>query len=145
MAQTNRESTVAKPRGFSLIELMIAVAIVGILVAIAVPSYQNHLRKGRRADAQAFITQVAQRQQQYLLDARTYALGGAALAELSLVAPTSVSDHYAVTVTPAAPTVPPSFTVTATPTSTVQQPDGTLTLTNTGAKERLVGGVDKGW
>lgn len=145
MAQTNRESTVAKPRGFSLIELMIAVAIVGILVAIAVPSYQNHLRKGRRADAQAFITQVAQRQQQYLLDARTYALGGTALAELSLVAPTSVSDHYAVTVTPAAPTVPPSFTVTATPTSTVQQPDGVLTLTNTGAKERLVGGVDKGW
>jgi type IV pilus assembly protein PilE len=145
MVQTNRESTVAKPRGFSLIELMIAVAIVGILVAIAVPSYQNHLRKGRRADAQAFITQVAQRQQQYLLDARTYALGGAALTELSLVAPTSVSEHYAVTVTPAAPTVPPSFTVTATPTSTVQQPDGTLTLTNTGAKERLVGGVDKGW
>lgn len=135
----------AKPRGFSLIELMIAVAIVGILVAIAVPSYQNHLRKGRRADAQAFITQVAQRQQQYLLDARTYALGGTALAELSMVAPTSVSDHYAVTVTPAAPTVPPSFTVTATPTSTVQLPDGTLTLTNTGAKERLVGGVDKGW
>lgn len=135
----------AKPRGFSLIELMIAVAIVGILVAIAVPSYQNHLRKGRRADAQAFITQVAQRQQQYLLDARTYALGGAALSELSLSPPTSVSDHYAVTVTPAAPTVPPSFTVTATPTSTVQQPDGVLTLTNTGAKERLVGGVDKGW
>ena len=145
MVQTNRESTVAKPRGFSLIELMIAVAIVGILVAIAVPSYQDHLRKGRRADAQAFITQVAQRQQQYLLDARTYALGGAALTELSLVAPTSVSDHYAVTVTPAAPTVPPSFTVTATPTSTVQQPDGILTLTNTGAKERLVGGVDKCW
>ena len=145
MVQTNRESTVAKPRGFSLIELMIAVAIVGILVAIAVPSYQNHLRKGRRAEAQSFITQVAQRQQQYLLDARTYALGGAALTELSLVAPTSVSDHYAVTVTPAAPTVPPSFTVTATPTSTVQQPDGVLTLTNTGAKQRLVGGVDKGW
>ena len=145
MVQTNRESTVAKPRGFSLIELMIAVAIVGILVAIAVPSYQDHLRKGRRADAQAFITQVAQRQQQYLLDARTYALGGAALTELSLVAPTSVSDHYAVTVTPAAPTVPPSFTVTATPTSTVQQPDGILTLTNTGAKQRVVGGVDKGW
>ena len=145
MVQTNRESAVAKPRGFSLIEVMIAVAIVGILVAIAVPSYQNHLRKGRRAEAQSFITQVAQRQQQYLLDARTYALGGGALVELGMVAPTSVSDHYAVTVTPAAPTVPPSFTVTATPTSTVQIPDGTLTLTNTGAKERLVGGVDKGW
>lgn len=145
MAQTQRESAVAKARGFSLIELMIAVAIVGILLAIAVPSYQNHLRKGRRAEAQAFLTQVAQRQQQYLLDARTYALGGTALTELSLTPPTSVTDHYAVTVTPAAPTVPPSFTITAAPTSTVQIPDGTLTLTNTGAKQRLVGGVDKGW
>lgn len=145
MAQIKRESAVAKSRGFSLIEIMIAVAIVGILVAIAVPSYQGQLRKGRRADAQAFITQVAQRQQQYLLDARTYALGGAALSELNLVPPTSVSDHYNVTVTPAAPTVPPSFTVTATPTSTAQIPDGTLTLTNTGAKARVVGGVDKGW
>lgn len=145
MVQTDRESTVAKARGFSLIELMIAVAIIGILLAIAVPSYQNQLRKGRRAEAQAFLMQVGQRQQQYLLDARTYALGGTALTELNLVAPTSVTDHYAVTVTPAAPTVPPSFTVTATPTSTVQIPDGTLTLTNTGAKERLVGGTDKGW
>jgi type IV pilus assembly protein PilE len=124
---------------------MIAVAILGILVAIAVPSYQEHLRKGRRAEAQAFVTQVAQRQQQYLLDARTYALGGAALTELGMAAPASVANHYAVTVTPAAPTLPPSFTVTATPTSSVQIPDGTLTLTNTGAKERLVSGSDKGW
>lgn len=145
MVRTKRESAVAKARGFSLIELMIAVAIVGILLAIAVPSYQGQLRKGRRAEAQAFITQVAQRQQQYLLDARTYALGGTALTELNLVAPTSVADHYAVTVTPAAPTIPPSFTVTATPTSTVQVPDGTLTLTNTGAKARMVGPDDKGW
>jgi type IV pilus assembly protein PilE len=124
---------------------MIAVAILGILVAIAVPSYQEHLRKGRRAEAQAFVTQVAQRQQQYLLDARTYALGGAALTELGMAAPTSVANHYAVTVTPAAPTVPPSFTVTATPTSSAQIPDGTLTLDNTGAKQRLVGAADKGW
>lgn len=135
----------AKARGFSLIELMIAVAIVGILLAIAVPSYQGQLRKGRRAEAQAFITQVAQRQQQYLLDARTYALGGGALTDLSMVAPTSVTDHYAITVTPAAPTIPPSFTVTAAPTSTVQAPDGTLTITHTGAKQRMVGGTDKGW
>jgi type IV pilus assembly protein PilE len=137
---------VARARGFSLIELMIAVAIVGILLAIAVPSYQDHLRKGRRADAQAFLTQVAQRQQQYLLDARTYALGNTALSELSLVPPTSVSQHYTVLVTPAAPTMPPSFTVTATPLAGgVQEADGELTLTNTGAKQRVVGGVDKGW
>ncbi|MEO7743985.1 MAG: prepilin-type N-terminal cleavage/methylation domain-containing protein, partial [Usitatibacter sp.] len=60
----------SKARGFTLIEIVITVAIVGILVAIAVPSYQGQLRKGRRAEAQAFITQVAQKEQQYLLDAR---------------------------------------------------------------------------
>ena len=110
---------------------MIAVAIVGILVAIAVPSYQEHLRKGRRADAQAFLTQVAQRQQQYLLDARTYA---ADLAQLNLSPPASVSNHYAIAVAASAGP-PPSFTITATP-SGVQLKDGDLTLTNTGAKTR---------
>ena len=131
MAQTKWESAVARARGFSLIELMIAVAIVGILVAIAVPSYQEHLRKGRRADAQAFLTQVAQRQQQYLLDARTYATD---LAQLNLSPPASVSNHYAIAVAASAGP-PPSFTITATP-SGVQLKDGDLTLTNTGAKTR---------
>lgn len=47
--------------GFSLIELLVAVAIVGILAAIAVPSYQNSVRKSRRADAKATLTETAQR------------------------------------------------------------------------------------
>jgi type IV pilus assembly protein PilE len=114
---------------------MIAVAIVGILVAIAVPSYQSHLRKGRRAEAQAFMTQVVQRQQQYLLDARTYAFDPGALAQLNLTPPASVSNHYAITVA-GSMGPPPNFTVTATPTSTVQTADGILTLTHTGQKTR---------
>ena len=133
-----------KTQGFTLIELIIAVTIIGILVAIAVPSYQNHLRKGRRAEAQAFLMQVSQRQQQYLLDARTYAFGGSALTDLGLTPPTAVSSHYAITVTGAAS--PPQFTVAADPSgSSVQGADGVLTLTHTGARERRVGGVDKGW
>jgi type IV pilus assembly protein PilE len=133
-----------KTRGFTLIELIIGITIVGILMAIAVPSYQNHLRKGRRAEAQAFLMQVSQRQQQYLLDARTYAFGGNALTDLGLAPPAPVAAHYNITVTGAAN--PPQFTVTADPSgSSVQSPDGILSLTQAGQKQRLVGGVDKGW
>src|SRR2546430_1240950 len=63
---------IKKSVGFTLIELMITVVVIAILAAIAYPSYQDHLRKGRRASAQAFMVDAANRQQQYLLDARNY-------------------------------------------------------------------------
>lgn len=127
---------VHRRNGFSLIELMIAVVVVAILAAVAYPSYQDHLRKSRRASAQAFLMEIGNRQQQYLLDARNYAVGTTALATLNLTAPTDVTAHYTVTVTPAAPTTPPSYTVTATPSSTAQTADGALTLDHQGNKTR---------
>ncbi|MGI0119476.1 type IV pilin protein [Zooshikella sp. RANM57] len=49
-----------KKNGFSLIELMIVVAIIAIIAAIAYPSYQNHVLRTRRADAQAALMQMSQ-------------------------------------------------------------------------------------
>ena len=62
-----------KHRGFTLIELMIAVAVIAILAAIAIPNFSSHTIKARNAAAQAFLMDIAQRQEQYLLDNRSYA------------------------------------------------------------------------
>jgi type IV pilus assembly protein PilE len=123
--------------GFTLIELMITVAVIAILTGIAYPSYQDHMRKGRRAAAQSFIVDAATRQQQYLLDARGYALGAGALTALNLNVPAEVTSSYTIAVTPAVATVPPTFTITATPIAGSKQvPDGALTLDQDGSKTR---------
>lgn len=126
-------------RGFTLIELMIAVAVVTILTTIAYPSYQAYTRKAARSAAQSFMLQVSDRQAQYLLDARNYAVGANALTDLNLTVPTEVSGKYTFTVTNASngdtPSTPPSYTITATPvTGSSQETDGVLTLAHTGAK-----------
>jgi len=134
----------SRPRrilGFSLLELMITVVVIGILAAIAWPSYQDQMRKGSRAAAQTLIMQVANRESQYLLDARNFAVGPAALTALNVSVPADVSIYYDVTITDsvggATPSTPPTYTITATPRAgTRQVPDGALTLTHEGAKTR---------
>lgn len=126
--------------GFTMIELMIVVAVVGIISVIAFPSYQNNLQKGRRASAQVFLMDIAQRQQQYLLDARAYAPD---LTSLGISTPSDVSPYYSIPVTINAVNnagAPPSFTVTATPIAT-QASDkcGILGIDNIGKKTASTG------
>jgi type IV pilus assembly protein PilE len=66
-------SRLAKPRGFTLIELMIVVVIVSVLAAIAFPSFQGQIRKSRRADAVATLSQIQQAQERFRANCPCYA------------------------------------------------------------------------
>jgi type IV pilus assembly protein PilE len=121
-------------KGFTLIDLMVTVSIIGILAAIAYPSYTSYLMKGRRASAQAHLLDIAQRQQQYLLDARAYADS----TTLNVTAPSDVSTYYTITIAPInAAGAPPTFTASAAPkagSAQVNDQCGTLVIDNTGNK-----------
>ena len=63
----------SQTRGFTLIELMIAVAILGIIAAIAYPSYLDQVRKSKRSDARSALMQAANRQERFYTTQYEYA------------------------------------------------------------------------
>lgn len=109
-----------KEKGITLIELMIVVMIIGILAAVAYPSYQNSVRKARRADGAAALTTIQLAQEKLRSSCRFYAqnLGGGAnvcganAAGSTIVAPSASPDgRYSVTLANASAT---GYTATAT-------------------------------
>ena len=84
-----------KRRGFSLIELMIALAIVAILAAIALPSYRQYVIRSHRRAAQTSMVDIANREQQYFAANRAYA----DVATLGYVLPTDVDANYDFSIT----------------------------------------------
>jgi len=122
-----------KRNGFTLIELMITVAIIAILASIAYPSYQQYIIRSKRSAAQAQMMDIANRQQQFLLANRSYATKDA-LAASGYTLPAEVAANYGYTITlQYAGTQVPSFLLTFSPTGS-QQRDGDLTLNNQGVK-----------
>lgn len=121
--------------GFSLIELMIAITVVGILAGIALPSYHSYVMKTRRTDGQAALMTALVKQEQYFLDNKTYAGSMTDLGYKADPAPTD-EGFYKIQVLAAGATVT-TFTLEAVPQGAqATDPCGTLTLTHLGVKGR---------
>jgi len=130
-------------RGFTLIELMIVLAIVAALAAIALPSYRDFVLRANRADAKAIMMEASQFMERFYTTNNTYVTGGG----------TAVPAAFAVSPKAGNGTAKYNLSFTAVPTASVyviqavpttgQDADrcGTLTLSNTGAQTAKKSGV----
>lgn len=121
-----------KALGFTLIELMIVVVVVGILVAVAYPSYQNQVRQTRRSDGKAALLNAAQQLERCFTRFNSYDNAGCAVADALDDGIDSPEGWYVVSDAVGAST----FSLVATP-QNAQTSDtacGNLTLTHTGQR-----------
>lgn len=87
----------ASQQGFTLIEMMIVVAIIGILAAIAYPSYDEYVKRGNRTEGQAFLSDVAARQERYFSQNNAYITATNDRAKLGLSSANSPTSKYTIT------------------------------------------------
>ncbi len=123
-----------KTRGFSLMELMVTVAIVAILAAIAYPAYQDQVRKTRRADGQAKLVEIMNQEERWFTQSNTYT---ADLTDLGYAASApSEKGFYLVTAAACGGGIGECVTLTAAP-QAPQDKDtfcASLTLSSTGVQ-----------
>lgn len=119
-----------RERGFTLIQLMIAVVVVAILAAIAFPSYQRYVLRSHRVEAQAVLSEAAARQERYYSQNNAYASTAAALNMTSNV---NALQYYSLAISNVTAT---AYTLTATAKGS-QAKDGqclTLSLDQAGTR-----------
>ena len=133
-------------RGFTLIEMMIVVAIIGVLAAIAYPSYQNYVIKTKRIDMMSEMQNIASEIESRKLAQGSYsAISIAVKTDFAIAYPRQGTQLYNVTIDPSVLTPPDNtltdkWIITATPKANSQViNDGTLTLNYQGIKCRGTG------
>ncbi|CAM3938263.1 type IV pilin protein [Psychrobacter arenosus] len=132
--------------GFTLIEMMIVIAIIGVLAAIAVPSYKSYTVKSKRADMMAEMQNIASS-----IEAKKLATGSYTSVKIDGLAgnfPRQGSAAYTIAITPISTTADGTkltsgkWTITAAPTAG-QTGDGKLTLAANGTKCRIINSVSE--
>ena len=126
-----------KLSGFTLIEIMITVAILAIVAAVAIPSYAGYVERGKRAEARTALLDIAARQERYYSNNRQYA------DQLSKLRMSGASEngYYALSLTPSGTSARASqtFKATATPSGWTDDKCGNLSIDETGAKTQSLG------
>lgn len=143
----SRQLPGSKGSGFSLIELLIVVAIIGVLVAVALPAYQDSVLAGGRAEGQSLLMEVASDQERFYSINNSYSTNAAPLADPPVATRTSESGRYQVSVAACGGgSIANCFVATATPQGS-QTDDSctTLTITHTGQRGATGDTVENCW
>ena len=138
-----------RSQGFSLIELLIAVTIIGILAAIAIPMYSDYVTRSRRADGQATLMQVAQELERCYTQFSRYNDNDCSVVSSDKVSETSDQGYYKVRTTTAVGGVLTESTFKLVAIPKKEQADdadcGNLILTHLGEKKTSTGASDDCW